>query len=388
MFTPPSPGTTAPSRGRISPSTVLAVALAFAALVVSLLATVPADAALPVPTAGAAQQPSGGRTYYVDPRTGSDDARGSLASPWRTLNRASRADLQPGDVLRLRAARRHLGALVLEESGTREQPIRVEKFGRGRYAWMRGGPCVVLRGDNLVVTGVRAVRCAEAGFNIEGDRVTVTRVSASRNIRGVWVKEGSRHAVVSFSVFRRNTRMAPGTPGADDDHGAQGIDINGDFARISRNRIIGHRAPSHDYGEDGAAVEIYQAVGTVVDRNRASGNLTFTELGGPRTRSTRFVGNRVRSSLRNGSFLMTRGAGQVWGPVYNTVVEANRVTLTGAKSFGFGCYGGCTPKILVMRGNLISAGWYVGWADGTFRTTGNTYRGELWFRLGPGDRMM
>jgi hypothetical protein len=82
---------------------------------------------------------------------------------------------------------------------------------------------------------------------------------------------------------------------------------------------------------------------------------------------------------------MTRGAGQVWGPVIDTVAEGNTVRLTGEKSFGFGCYGGCTPTNLVMRGNTISAGWYVGWVDGTFTTTGNTYRGELWFPLGTGD---
>ncbi len=85
---------------------------------------------------------------------------------------------------------------------------------------------------------------------------------------------------------------------------------------------------------------------------------------------------------------MTRGGEQHWGPVTNTVARGNTVRLTGAKSFGFGCYGGCTPGILTLRRNTISAGWYVGWADGTFRTVENRYRGELWFDLGPGDRMM
>jgi hypothetical protein len=82
---------------------------------------------------------------------------------------------------------------------------------------------------------------------------------------------------------------------------------------------------------------------------------------------------------------MTRGPGQVWGPVVDTVASGNTVRLTGAKSYGFGCYGACTPAHLVLSDNDIRAGWYVGWVDGTFTTTGNTYRGELWFPLGRGD---
>ncbi len=367
-------------------ATVLAATLAFAALLTGLLASVPATAAPGVAASAAAD--SAGRVFYVDPDRGNDSASGSKANPWRTLTEASQADLRPGDTLRLKSATIHRGALVIDASGTGQRPIRVEKYGKGRWAWVRGGQCVVLRGNRIIVSGMKAVRCAEAGFNIEGNFVTVTRNSATRNIRGVWVKEGSQHATVSFNQLFDNKRMAPGTYGADDDHGAQGVDVNGDYSVITRNRIRGHRAPSRDYGEDGAAVEIYQAIGTTVSYNRAAGNLAFTELGGSRTRGTKVVYNMVRSRQRNGSFLMTRGAGQVWGPVVNTVAQGNTVSLTGAKSFGFGCYGGCTPEILVMRRNSISAGWYVGWADGTFRSSDNTYRGEVWFRLGPGDRAM
>lgn len=382
MFTPPTPGSSAPST-RSPLVRLVAAAFAVAALLTTLLAiATPANAAPGVASAAGV----GGRSFYVDPRGGDDAGPGTQSRPWRSLTRVSRADLEPGDVVRLRAARTHVGSLVLERSGSQAAPIRVEKYGAGRWAWVTRGACVTLRGDRLVVSGIKAVRCAEAGFSIEGDHVTVTRSAASRNIRGVWVKEGSQRAVVSYNRLSDNDRMAPGTTGGDDDHGAQGVDVNGDHALITRNWITGHRAASADYGTDGAAVEVYMGIGTVISYNRSVGNWTFTEFGHSRTRGTRVLHNQVSSRGRGDSFLQTRGAGQHWGPVTGTIVDGNTVRLSGAKSYGFGCYGGCTPNILDLRRNTILAGWYVGWADGTFRSANNLFRGEIWFELGPGDR--
>ncbi|WP_193605888.1 right-handed parallel beta-helix repeat-containing protein [Nocardioides dongkuii] len=357
-----------------------------ALLLATLAATV--GVTLAAPTQAAAESAaSGDRTFFVDPARGSDDAAGSKAQPWRTLAKVGSAALRPGDTVRLRAGRTHIGALDLRASGTRGAPITVTDYGRGRRPAVAGqNPCVRLAGDWVVVSRVAALRCGEAGFVVDGDHDTVTDARATGSVRGVWVREGADHALVSHSRLHDNDLMAPGTTGGDDDHGAQGVDINGDHARVTRNLITGHRAPSPDYGEDGAAVEVYQAVGTRVDHNRAVDNLAFTELGGSRTSGTRYLRNRVSSRLDEGTFLMTRGGAQVWGPVNGTVAERNRVRLTGAHSFGFGCYGGCTPRILTLRDNTISAGWYVGWVDGTFDSANNRYRGELWFDLGPGDR--
>ncbi|MGV3564036.1 MAG: right-handed parallel beta-helix repeat-containing protein [Nocardioides sp.] len=324
--------------------------------------------------------------YYVDPLTGSDDASGTTAtSAWRTLARASAATLAPGEVLRLRAGTSHVGALVVTESGTAADPVRVEAYGDGGAPVVSGGQCVLLQGDWLEVSGVHAADCGRAGFRVEGDDVLLEGVEASGSVAGVWIREGSQRATVAASYVHDNTLMAPDTHGPDDDYGAFGIEVNGDHARVLGNRISGHHAPSPDYRVDGAAVEVYQAVGTLIEGNTSTDDLAFTELGGSRTTGTRVLGNTVTSSAEEGTFLMTRGPGQVWGPVVDTVATGNTVRLTGAKSYGFGCYGACTPAHLVLSDNDIRAGWYVGWVDGTFTTTGNTYRGELWFPLGRGD---
>ncbi len=71
-------------------------------------------------------------TYYVDAAAGDDAAAGtSRETPWRTLERARRAVLKPGDQLLLAAGQRHLGRLYFENlAGTAEQPIALGSYAR------------------------------------------------------------------------------------------------------------------------------------------------------------------------------------------------------------------------------------------------------------------
>lgn len=343
-----------------------------------------------IPAAGAAPAAAAaGRTFYVDPARGSDAAPGtSPTTPWRTLTRASVAALLPGDTLRLRRGLRHRGSLEVTEDGTAARRIRVATYGRGTRPVLSDGPeCVRVVGDHVTVSGLAARGCGRAGFTLAGSHDAVVGVEAAGSVVGVWVHDDSDHATVARSDVHDNTRMAPGTSGSDDDWGAIGVDVHGDHARVVRNRIRGHVAASPDYGTDGSAVEVYEASYATVARNRASGNLTFTELGGRGSTGSRFAHNLVTGAVRNGSFLMTRGPGQHWGPVVGTTATRNDVRLTGPGSFGFGCYGGCTATHLVMRDNTVSARRYVGWVDGTFASSGNVWSGEVWFPLGPGDRV-
>jgi hypothetical protein len=353
------------------------------------LATVAAFLATTLPATGPSYADPGiaarkltGRTFWVDPTTGSDDASGrTRGDAWRSLAQVSATVLRPGDTVRLRAGRNHVGGLRITTDGTANLPITVRTYGTGAQPVVSQDGCVALAGDWIRVLDVAAVGCGRSGFAIEGAHDTLRRVTASGNVAGVWIREGSSYALVARSLLQDNDLMADGTPGPDDDYGAFGVEVNGDYARVTNNVIRGHQASSPDYGEDGSAVEVYQAIGTTIDGNRSIDNLAFTELGGSRSTHTRVTRNTVTGSLEQGTFLMTRGAGQVWGPVTDTVAEYNDVRLTGAKSFGFGCYGGCTPSILALGHNTIVAGWYAGWADGTFASSDNVYGGEIWFLL-------
>lgn len=316
------------------------------------------------------------RTYYVSP-TGSDAASGTTAlTPWRTLARASRATLRPGDRLLLRRSSTFRGALDVAESGASGSPIRIGAYGVGSKPVVTGD-CVDVAGSHVVVTDLVASGCTWAGFAVSGDRVTLARVTARRNVAGVHIRVGANDAVVRDSRIVQNNRMSVNTPGGDDDSGAFGVLVRGDRAVITQTYFSGQDAASYDYGRDGSAVEIYGAVGTRVTANVAVDNNAFTELGNRRSRSTTYAGNTVRSHLATSTFLITRGAESSWGPVLDTRADRNDVRLTGARSEGFVCHAGCSPRILTMTYNVVSAVRKIGYADGPFGGGHNRWLGGL-----------
>ncbi len=73
---------------------------------------------------------SSAATYYVDALKGNDQASGtSIEEPWRTLPRAQRVKLQPGDSLLLAAGVKHQGRLHFEAlAGTAEAPIVIGSY--------------------------------------------------------------------------------------------------------------------------------------------------------------------------------------------------------------------------------------------------------------------
>src|SRR5262245_41802526 len=75
-------------------------------------------------------------TYYVDADSG-DDARSGTAvdQAWKSLERANRQVLQPGDQLLFRAGTRYCGQLKPQGSGAvrdgKLEPIVIGQFGQG-----------------------------------------------------------------------------------------------------------------------------------------------------------------------------------------------------------------------------------------------------------------
>lgn len=293
--------------------------------------------------------------YYVDPLKGKDTATGlSTRAPLRTLTQVAQLDLRPGDRVRLRAGVIHQGSLTAWQSGTALQPIVVSSYGTGGRPIVQGGGCVQVPGHHWRITSILAKDCAFAGFQVGGDHVKLRNIEATGNVAGVLIEPTSAHAVVRASHIHGNTRMAPDTPGADDDYGANGVVVSGTAALITDNVIEGHRAPSADYGHDGAAVEIYGATATRVFRNRARDNLVFVELGHSSTTGAQISYNAVSSVHPAAYFLITRGE-SAFGPVNDTVATHNSVRLTGRGSMGISCHPNCTPTILKIGSNVIQA---------------------------------
>src|SRR5207247_4087486 len=116
------------------------------------------------------------------------------------------------------------------------------------------------------------------------------------NIAGVLVSDGASDNAIVGNTFQNNNKMSVNTPGGYDDSGAFGVLLNGDRNEVAYNHISGSVAFSYDYGQDGAAVEIYKGQGNSLHHNTAVDNHAFSELGDPRTRDNTSASTLVKPS--------------------------------------------------------------------------------------------
>ena len=265
--------------------------------------------------------------------------------------------------------------------------MRVGSYGRGALPRITANAdCVRITGDHVHVTAIHPSGCTWAGVRLSGAHDVVRRARASHNEVGIEADPASRHARILGNKLVDNDRMAPDTPGNDDDYGAHGVLVRGDHAEVAWNRISGSVAWSADYGTDGTAVEIYGGIGTRVHHNRAVDNRAFTELGNSRTRDTRYSYNVSVSKVPYAEFVVTRGADPTHGGVNGTVVSHNTVKHTGRGSQAFWCGFNCNARVLTIRDNIFWIAGRIGYADGTLGGRNNLYAGsELETRMLPGD---
>ncbi|MET9592909.1 right-handed parallel beta-helix repeat-containing protein [Streptomyces sp. NPDC006516] len=151
-----------PALGRRTPSVLLALAL-------SLGAASCVDTPHYSPT----------RTYYVSPE-GDDRHDGtSETQAWRTLARAERVALEPGDRLLLRGGARFHGTVTIKanEAGSTRSPVLISSYGDGRATVVAStGPGISVHNtagvkiSDLTVTGGSGTRADEGGINLYNDR--------------------------------------------------------------------------------------------------------------------------------------------------------------------------------------------------------------------------
>lgn len=339
-------------------------------------------AVLAIAAAGAATAPATA-VYYVDSVNGNDANSGvSPQQAWRSLGQASAAPLNPGDQLLLARGSRFADRLVIGASGTPAAPILVSAYGAtGNTPVIESTGtaehCVSLDGSYVTMTHLNVYNCSGAGgVLIRGSSVEVSHNLVTDNQTGIEVHQNSADARVLDNDLVDNDRMAPGTPGENDDYGAFGILLHGSRTEVAGNRISGSDAISPDYGRDGGAVEVYGGRDNVIHHNVAVDNVAFAELGGAGTHGNVYAYNVVRSGLDIAAGLVTRGARDAFGPVTGTVFRNNTVYLTGAHSYGLACYGGCDATILQARDNVLVGGYRSGFTDGAYAGGNNIYHGS------------
>ncbi|MFI2436687.1 right-handed parallel beta-helix repeat-containing protein [Streptomyces sp. NPDC018693] len=118
------------------------------------------------------------RTYYVS-ADGDDSAAGTSPDrAWRTLARADRTALEPGDRLLLRGGTRFAGTLTIgaDEAGDADRPVVVGSYGEGRATVSAGSsPGVSVHNTagveirDLTVVGPGTAESDQAGVNLYND---------------------------------------------------------------------------------------------------------------------------------------------------------------------------------------------------------------------------
>jgi hypothetical protein len=194
------------------------------------------------PAIGLVHQATGPPTYYVRPG-GNNAADGtSPETAWRTLARASRATLRPGDRLLLRAGHVYHGQLTIgpRDAGRPFNPVLVSSYGHGRATissrtsgvTIYDTSGVVIRG--LVIVGEHALKGGTGGIQMYSDlsrrmlgHVYVSNVDASGfgfgiaigaahdggGFRNVRITDSSLHANLDAGLVSYGPDFNPAQPG-------------------------------------------------------------------------------------------------------------------------------------------------------------------------------
>lgn len=333
--------------------------------------------------------PSSARTagsFYVDSVGGNDNLDGrSPETPWKSLARAGAADLAPGESLLFKRGGSWTGSITVPWSG-----VTVGAYGSGPLPLITndstGGSIVDVRGSNDIIAALelRATSTAHgylSGFNFSSDaKFNVLAFTKTSGLyAGVYLNRGADNNQIVGNTIGPNRMI---NVNANDDSGAFGVLIWGDNNEIANNDLHGNVGLSDRYGEDGAAVEIYNGSRNWIHHNRANDNLAFSELGvDPRHTVTGnvYAYNLITSNLDQASFVITRGptradgTPQPNGPVDDTRIYGNTAYLTAESSKGMVCYAHCSPAILTLENNILVAGHNALESDGSFTEGNNIY---------------
>ena len=350
-------------------------------------------------------------TYYID-CNGNDSNNGtSTSTPWRSLVKANRATLAPGDRMLFKRGCTWTGTFIAKWNGTASQNILIGAYGTGALPKIQNGPTDLGDGhhNNVEITGsYQIIEFIETtivnppvvpgcqnnpigffvGFNFRnpnntanGGSYNVVRNSkATRHMAGISLHRSTHHNRILNNVLTDNHVMEVLTPvsvRAADDLGAWGIAVRGKYHEIAFNYLSNNNAfCTYDTPPQGNAIELYEAQFTSVHHNTSINDRDFSEIGGTssmRADTNTFAYNLVISSIRDSHFIIVRGSRNMYGPTYRTTLYNNTVYYTGAESQGIICGAGCSTDILTAKNNIIWAQMKAVFADARFTESNNLY---------------
>jgi len=295
---------------------------------------------------------SAGTRYYVD-QGGSDSNAGTDSLlPWKTLGKAGSVKLSPGDSICLHRGSVWTDSLYLNSSGTAQDPVVVTCYGPpsspapevtspGEVIQVQTGSHIVI--EKLFLTGGKWSG-VEIADTMSAD-ITLQDLEISHCGGGLYLAGWNivaRRNYIHDGKMVVNTQGAAGTPQANDDYGATGINLGRiDGCSIYGNRLVNLRAPSFDYGYDGGAFEFWRSVRNCEIRDNLSYLVDgFAEFGGLKGDSMVNISFHHNTTFEGGNFLCfhvwdSTGSSTAFGVNYKGVSADNNLEVTRLRDAGF-----------------------------------------------------
>lgn len=288
----------------------------------------PGSTATPVPQAAECD-------YYVS--LGGDDINPGTSedAPWQTLDRVHAQAFEPGNVVCFERGGRWAGGLVIDDSGTDGNPITFTAYGEG------DAPLFTNPGSNddwtnaveidaswVIVEGVLVRDAQAAGIEISSGAENNVIWDIEATDVGIGVSVDGQYNLITQNYIHDLHMVRNTADAADDDFGAVGVWLFNSHNEVSYNRMVNCKASSHDYMQDGGAVEWWAGSGVIEDsyvhHNWASGCEGFLEVGS-NGGTVRDVTVAYNVSINNGWFAGFNLAGTFGTSVTGFRVENNAV---------------------------------------------------------------
>jgi parallel beta-helix repeat protein len=330
-------------------------------------------------------------TYYVDCTAGNDNNAGTSASTaWKSVSRANQATLNPGDQLLLKRGCTWAQQLKAKWNGTASQPIVIGAYGSGALPKLQNNQDgnVRITGSYQTIENLQTYNSPSSygqilsscnnqpvgwviGFNFAGgSNNTLQNSLATHAAMGVSLTGSANNNRILHNQFINNDGAWELPSSSQGIRGGTGIGLTGTGNVIAYNHFEGNTTLCNN---ESVSIELYTASNSNIHHNTAYGDANFVETGS--TSSFQSSDNTIAynvhtTGVAHSRFVVTRGQGDAYGPVWRTNVFNNVVYYTGSDSAGVVC-SNCGTNILRMQNNIIDVvtkAFYVGPGQGAIES--------------------
>jgi hypothetical protein len=212
--------------------------------------------------------------YYIDSVSGSDSAAGTATNTaWKSHTKAESASLSAGDGVHFKRGSAFTGGIVISESGTSNNPIRLTSYGTGELPKFTNPSTHDENGNAIRVGGAYTIVENLHFHDTPGEYVSssliMTRLGAVR------IDRASDHCIIRSNVFMKcgqgivsagehtliTQNYLDGPSYAlwrtdSSSWGPMGIHLNIGNQEVSYNTIKNYGTKDSPWGSDGGAIEI------------------------------------------------------------------------------------------------------------------------------------